>query len=72
MRKKWKESYRLARIIYRSNPQNTQALCSLRGFDWLAWLIVQYKRDSFDPLLSSPEQNLIALKIVDEVLKEKS
>lgn len=70
MKKQWREAYQLARIIHRAKPSEEDALASLDGLYWRAWLIVRFGRNRLDPITCSPEQNRITRNIVQEVLDE--
>ncbi len=70
-REKWNEAYRMARIIVASNPSNPDALARLKGNHWHAYLIIRFKRDAADPLNSPPAANLMAKKIIEEIMQEE-
>ena len=63
----WEKAWRLARIIRKSKPAKPEALVSLHGLHWLAWCRV-LSREMRDPILTTPEQNLVASKIIDEII----
>lgn len=71
MREKWKEAYRLARIIVKSNPENEAALASLPRLFYRAWLVAKYKRHEVDwRMTMTPRDRLESKKIINEIIDE--
>jgi hypothetical protein len=69
IREAWAIAWRTARIIHKSKPQNHSALCNFTGVQWLALCRIS-SRDMPDPICATPEQNMIATRIVNEILEE--
>ena len=72
----WKQSYRMARIIFKSQPKNEDYLVKLRGSDYLAWYHVAFKinveYNCFHiPLINRLYQRKMADKIINEILAER-
>ena len=70
IREAWTVAWRTARTIHKSKPQNPEAFCDLDDLLFSAWYRVT-SRDMPDPILATPEQNMIATKIVNEILAEE-
>lgn len=70
IRDEWAVAWRTARIIHKSDPQNPAELCKFKGLLWRALCRIS-NRDMPDPILATPEQNMIATKIVNEILAEE-
>lgn len=72
----WKQSYRMARIIFKSQPKNEDYLVKLRGSDYLAWYHVTFKinveYNSFHiPLIDRLHQRKMVDRIINEILAER-
>ncbi len=71
IREEWSTAWRTARTIHKSKPQNPEALCDLSGLLSCAWYRVT-SRDMPDPILATPEQNMVATQIINEILTEEA
>jgi len=69
-RARWREFYRSARIIARSEPAKQDALCRFSGCQWMAIVIVSHDRPSIDPLTIPLAGRLLGKRIIDEILAE--
>lgn len=74
-KEQWKTSYRMARIINNSKPENEDYLVKLRNSDYLAWFHVKFfinRANYFEiPVKDRLVQNKIAKEIIDEILAEE-
>lgn len=73
----WKQSYRMARIIFKSQPKNEDYLVKLRGSDYLAWYHVNFKinvkYNCFEiPLVNRLYQRKMVDRIINEILEERN
>lgn len=67
----WKQSYRMARIIYNSQPNNEDYLVKLRGSDYLAYYHVKFMINADNNYFDVPLVNrLYQRKLVDEIINE--
>jgi len=69
-RAQWREFYRTARIIARSEPSKPGAHCRFSGCQWMAIMIVSHDRQSIDPLTIPLAGRLLGKRIIDEILAE--
>lgn len=72
----WKQSYRMARIICNSQPNNEDYLVKLRGSDYLAWFNLKFKiRSTYNPfeipLTNRLYQRKMTNEIIDKILAER-
>jgi hypothetical protein len=67
----WKQSYRMARIICNSQPNNEDYLIKLRDSDYLAWYHVKFMINANNNYFDVPLKNrLYQRKLVDEIINE--
>lgn len=74
-KEQWKTSYRMARIINNSKPENEDYLIKLRNSDYLAWYHVRFVINGTNyfeiPVKDRLAQNKIVYEILDEILAEE-
>lgn len=75
-KEQWQASYRMARIINNSKPENEDYLIKLRNSDYLAWYHVKFvisRTNCFEtPVKDRLVQNKFANEIVDKILAERT